>query len=52
MRPMASSRVIRPSLAMSTAIRSAALAVRLPLRVCSIQNLPRSTVNSMSCMSR
>ena len=31
---------------------SDAVAVRLPLRVCSIQSLPRSTVNSMSCMSR
>ena len=43
---------IRPSLASSTAMLSAALAVRLPPRVCSIHNLPRSTVNSMSCMSR
>ena len=31
---------------------SAAFAVRLPLRVCSIQSRPCSTVNSMSCMSR
>ena len=30
----------------------AALAVRLPVRVCSIQSLPRSPVNSISCMSR
>ena len=30
----------------------AAAAVRLPLRVCSIQSLPLCTVNSMSCMSR
>jgi hypothetical protein len=30
----------------------AAGAVRLPLRVCSIQSLPCWTVNSMSCMSR
>ena len=37
---------------MSTAILSAALAVRLPVRVCSIQSLPCCTVNSMSCMSR
>jgi hypothetical protein len=36
----------------STAMRSAALAVRLPPRVCSIHSLPCSTVNSMSCMSR
>ena len=50
-RMIASSRVMSPSLAMSTAILSAAFAVRLPLRVCSIQSLPRSTVNSMSCMS-
>ena len=40
-----------PSFTMSTAILSAACAVRLPLRVCSIHSLPRSTVNSMSCMS-
>ncbi len=31
---------------------SAALAVRLPERVCSIHSLPRSMVNSRSCMSR
>ena len=43
---------ISPSEAMSTAIFSAALAVRLPLQVCGIHSLPRSTVNSMSCMSR
>jgi hypothetical protein len=48
----ASSREIRPSPAMSTAILRAALAVRLPERVCSIQSLPFSTVNSRSCMSR
>ena len=47
-----SRRVIRPSSASSTAILSAARAVRLPERVCSIQSLPRSTVNSRSCMSR
>ena len=51
-RVTASSRVIRPSFASSTAMRSAALAVRLPERVCSIQSLPCSTVNSRSCMSR
>ena len=27
-------------------------ALRLPLRVCNMYNLPRSTVNSRSCMSR
>ena len=42
---------IRPSATMSTAILSAALVVRLPARVCSIHSFPRSTVNSMSCMS-
>ena len=52
MRATASSRVIRPSLAMSTAILSEALAVRFPERVCSMYSLPCSTVNSMSCMSR
>ena len=51
-RNTASSCVISPSAAISTAIFSAAFAVRLPLRVCSIHSLPRSTVNSMSCMSR
>ncbi|CKZ26731.1 Uncharacterised protein [Mycobacterium tuberculosis] len=49
---IASFLVIRPSLARSTAMRSDAFAVRLPLRVCSIHSLPCSTVNSMSCMSR
>ena len=39
------------SLTSSTAIRTAARPVRLPLRVCSIQSLPSSTVNSKSCMS-
>jgi hypothetical protein len=43
--------VISPSRTMSTAIFIAALVVRLPLRVCSIQSVPFSTVNSMSCMS-
>ena len=51
-RSTASSLVISPSLASSTAMRSAALAVRLPLRVCSIHSLPCSMVNSRSCMSR
>ena len=40
------------SCAISTAARTAASAVRLPLRVCSMKSLPRSMVNSMSCMSR
>ena len=44
-------RSIRPSRAMSTAIFTAAAAVRLPLRVCSIQSRPRWIVNSRSCMS-
>ena len=48
----ASSREINPSLAMSTAMRTAAWAVRLPSRVWSSHRRPRSTVNSMSCMSR
>ena len=52
MRVIASSLLISFSAAMSTAIFSAALAVRLPERVCSIQSLPRSMVNSRSCMSR
>ena len=51
-RATASSLVISFSFASSTAMRSAALAVRLPFRVCSIQSLPCSTVNSRSCMSR
>ena len=51
-RPTASWWVISPSAASSTAMRRAALAVRLPLRVCSIQSFPVSTVNSRSCMSR
>ena len=42
MRATASACEIRPSFAISTAMRSAARAVRLPLRVCSIQSLPRS----------
>ena len=44
--------VDEPSLAMSTARRTAARAVRLPTRVCRIQRVPFSTVNSMSHMSR
>ena len=51
-RVTASSLETTPSLASSTAMRSAALAVRLPERVCSIHSLPFSTVNSRSCMSR
>ena len=42
---------LRP-LVMSTAMRSAAAPVRLPTRVCSIQSLPCSIVNSVSHMSR
>ena len=52
MRETASSSVISPSSTMSMAIFIAALVVRLPSRVCSIQSLPRSMVNSTSCMSR
>ena len=56
MRCTASSRVIfqprRRWLVMSTAIRRAARPVRLPTRVCSIQSLPCSMVNSVSHMSR
>src|ERR1700722_17697531 len=48
----ASSFLINLSCASSTAIRNAALAGRLPLRVCSIHSLPCSTVNSRYCMSR
>jgi hypothetical protein len=44
-------RSINFSLAMSTAMRTAAAPVRLPVRVCSIQSFPRSMVNSQSCMS-
>ena len=43
--------VISPSSAISTAILSAASAVRLPLLVCSIYSLCFSTVNSRSCIS-
>ncbi len=47
----ASSVEIIPSSTKSQAIFSAARAVLLPLRVCSIYNLPRSIVNSISCIS-
>ena len=52
MRITASDLLIKPSSAMSTAIFNAALAVRLPVRVCNIQSLPSWMVNSISCMSR
>ena len=52
MRRTASALSISPSSARSTAIFSAAGAVRLPLRVCSMNSLFCWTVNSMSCMSR
>ena len=51
-RRIASSRPMTPSSTNDTAIFNAACAVRFPVRVCSIHNLPRSTVNSMSCISR
>ena len=51
-RVSASSRSIMPWLTSWVAIRKAAPAVRLPTRVCSIQSLPRSIVNSMSHRSR
>src|SRR5579871_5610755 len=35
-----------------TAILKVATGVRFPTRVCNIYNVPSSTVNSMSCMSR
>jgi len=47
----ASSFLMSFSFTMSTAICTAAAAVRLPLRVWSIQRLPSWMVNSMSCMS-
>ena len=50
-RSIASSREISRSLAMSTAIWTAACVVRLPLRVWSIQSRPSWMVNSRSCMS-
>jgi len=51
-RMSASSLEIRPSSMSWCAIRKAAAEVRLPTRVCSIHNLPRSMVNSMSHRSR
>ena len=51
-RPIASSRLISPSCAISMAMRRAAAAVRLPDRVCSMYSVFCCTVNSMSCMSR
>ena len=51
-RVSASSMSMRPSSTSSVAILKAAAAVRLPTRVCSIQSLPRSMVNSMSHRSR
>ena len=39
------------SLTMSQAIFTAAAPVRLPLRVCSMNSVPFSIVNSMSCTS-
>ena len=50
-RMIASSWVTKPSSTISTAIRTAAAAVLLPLRHCSIHNLPCSMVNSISCIS-
>ena len=51
-RVSASSMSMRPWSTSWVAIRNAAAAVRLPTRVCSIQSLPRSMVNSMSHRSR
>ena len=42
---------ITPSLTISTAMRTAAVPVRLPLRVWSMYRVPSCTVNSISCMS-
>ena len=39
------------SFAISTAMRTAAVPVRLPVRVCSMYSVPSCTVNSMSCIS-
>lgn len=47
----ASAGVTTPSATMSLAMRRAALPVRLPLRVCSMNRRPSMTVNSQSCMS-
>ena len=44
----ASSLEMRPSFSISMAMCSAAAAVRLPTRVCSMYSLPCSMVNSMS----
>jgi len=52
MRATASLFVISRSATMSTAMFTAASPVRLAERVCSIQSLPRSIVNSRSCTSR
>ena len=52
MRMSASSGVMSPWSAMSTAMRIAARPVRLPLRVWSMKRRPFSMVNSKSCMSR
>ena len=51
-RVSASSMSMRPWSTSWVAMRNAAAAVRLPTRVCSIQSLPRSIVNSMSHRSR
>ena len=48
----ASCGVIFPSSTKSHAIRIAACAVRLPLRVCKKYSFPSSMVNSISCISR
>ena len=48
----ASLREINPSSTISTAIRTSAWAVRFPSRVWSTHKVPRSMVNSMSCMLR
>ena len=50
-RRSASSFGISFSSTISTAMRTPAKPVRLPLRVCSMYSLPFSIVNSMSCMS-
>ncbi len=51
-RTTASRLEIIPSATISVAMRTAAAVVRFPVRVCSRNSLPRSTVNSMSCMSQ
>ena len=50
-RNRASPSSICPAATISTAIFIAARVVRLPLRVCRINNLPSCTVNSTSCIS-